>query len=285
MADKRCADFVFGLQIIEGDFLPGGDGLQRLHLFSVPMGVGRTGMVDVTQRRLRLVVFVGVPDAEACRSCQFAPVKKGDDLAWSKSPSGFDSQTFRVKGGDFQIHRDLFRGCGQRFHKKRESVWQGGKNQGWPTGRDSFIKKSMNLGYNKQQHGGVLKVVLITGGVLFLLIIVAVIGAGWYGKKKLDEAGGIQGFATQMMAKGIDALKPELEKVLPAEDVQRLNEDLATLKEQASKLSPEQIEAVANALQKVADKMKQGAVTEADAKTFVDELSAALKQTPAPAVE
>jgi len=141
----------------------------------------------------------------------------------------------------------------------------------------------MNSGSkNKQQRGGVLKVILIIMGSLALLFVVGAVGIGFYTKKKIDEAGGIQGFASKMMAKGIDALKPELEKVLSANDIQRLNQDITALKEQATNLSQAQIEAVANSLQKLAEKMQSGALTEADAKTFVDELSAVLKE-PAPA--
>jgi polyhydroxyalkanoate synthesis regulator phasin len=141
----------------------------------------------------------------------------------------------------------------------------------------------MNSGSkNKQRRGGVLKVILIIMGSLALLFVVGAVGIGFYTKKKIDEAGGIQGFASKMMAKGIDALKPELEKVLSANDIQRLNQDITALKEQATNLSQAQIEAVANSLQKLAEKMQSGALTEADAKTFVDELSAVLKE-PAPA--
>jgi len=141
----------------------------------------------------------------------------------------------------------------------------------------------MNSGSkNKQQRGGVLKVILIIMGSLALLFVVGAVGIGFYTKKKIDEAGGMQGFASKMMAKGIDALKPELEKVLSANDIQRLNQDITALKEQATNLSQAQIEAVANSLQKLAEKMQSGALTEADAKTFVDELSAVLKE-PAPA--
>ncbi|MDZ4787988.1 MAG: hypothetical protein SH807_03530 [Blastochloris sp.] len=135
---------------------------------------------------------------------------------------------------------------------------------------------NFNLSH-KQQHGGILKTILILLGALTLLVIVALVGAGWYAKVKIDEAGGMQAVGSKMMAKGVELLKPELEKVLPAEDLQRLNVDIIKLQEQAAAITPEQIQAVANSMQKLGEKMQGGGLSEADAKIFVDEVSAALK--------
>ena len=80
----------------------------------------------------------------------------------------------------------------------------------------------------KSRCGGILKGLLTLLGGITLLAILAVIGAGWYAKTQVDKAGGLQAFSGKMMAKGLDLLRPQIEKSLAPSDRKRLAESLAS---------------------------------------------------------
>lgn len=134
---------------------------------------------------------------------------------------------------------------------------------------------------SKHQRGGILKIILVITGILALLLIVAVVGAGWYTKTKIDEAGGLQAVANKLLTVGVEALKPELEKALSAEDAQRFQTALITLKQKATSLTEEQTLELSATVRTMVAKAQSGSLTEADAKLFVDELTRIL-ETPVP---
>jgi uncharacterized protein YaiI (UPF0178 family) len=131
------------------------------------------------------------------------------------------------------------------------------------------------------QRGGILKIILIVIGSLALLLLMALIGAGWYGKKKIDEAGGMQAVATKLLTKGVEVLKPEVEKALSAEDAQRFQKALSTLQQKATQLTPDQTMALSQTVRTLSEKMQAGSLSETDAKMFVDELTKLL-ESPSP---
>lgn len=143
----------------------------------------------------------------------------------------------------------------------------------------------------RARKGGVLQVVLIVVGVVVLLGIVLLVAGGWYAKTKIDAAGGLQSFASQMMGKGIEMMKPELDKALQEGDRARLAGAIQMLQEKGASLTPEQIEAISDAVQKLSQQAQGGSLSETQALAFVDELVRQLTpaapgaEIPAPAPE
>jgi uncharacterized protein YoxC len=128
------------------------------------------------------------------------------------------------------------------------------------------------------RSGGVLKVILI---IVAVLVVMAIVGFGaliWWGKSVIDKAGGVEAFATQMVAKGVEMLEPELRKVLSEEDQKLLMQDIQALKEKAGTLTAAQLEEIGKAVQKISDQMQDGSVTPEEGKAFVTELTRILTQ-------
>lgn len=118
-----------------------------------------------------------------------------------------------------------------------------------------------------------LKIFLLIAGVFALFGIGLVIAGGWYAKTKVDQAGGLQGFASQMLGKGIELMKPRLDEALQPADRERLAAALTLLKEQSLQLTPEQLQGISEAVKALPAKALDGSFSEADAKAFVDELT------------
>jgi hypothetical protein len=133
---------------------------------------------------------------------------------------------------------------------------------------------------SRSNKGGALKVILITVGVIAVLGIVAIVGVGWFAKTKIDEAGGLQAVAGKVLTKGLEIMQPEIEKSLGAADKQRLADAVTQLKQSAASLSEEQLDGLNKALKTLAEQMKSGTASEADAKAFVDELTRVLAAKP-----
>jgi hypothetical protein len=133
---------------------------------------------------------------------------------------------------------------------------------------------------HRAPKGGVLKIILILVGLFVLGAIALIVGGGWYAKTKIDEAGGLQAFTGKLLGTGLELLKPEIEKSLGPEDRQRLNDALAQLKASAPTLSEDQLKGISDAMQKMSGSMQSGAIQEADARAFVDELVRLLESPP-----
>jgi hypothetical protein len=123
------------------------------------------------------------------------------------------------------------------------------------------------------ERGGILKIILLFLGAATLLLIIGIVAGGWYAKTKIDEAGGLQAFTGKMMGKGLDLMKPEIEKALNPEDRLRLDSVLSELQQAAPRLTEQQIQDIAVSIETLTQKMRQGQLSEADAKIFMDELS------------
>jgi hypothetical protein len=128
------------------------------------------------------------------------------------------------------------------------------------------------------RSGGVLKVILIIVASLVILAIVAFGALIWWGKSMIDKAGGLEAFATQVAAKGVEMFEPELRKVLSVEDQKQLTDGIQMLKDKAGSLSAPQLEAIGQAVQKLSDQMQDGSVTAEEGKAFVTELTRILNE-------
>ncbi len=106
---------------------------------------------------------------------------------------------------------------------------------------------------------------------LLLLVVATCVGVGIYAKKKLDQAGGPQAFATQMitMRGGLIALPalPEAER----EDAKKV---LADLQAKAKGFTKEDIKELSEAMERLGKAQKASAdrkPTAEDARAFIDE--------------
>jgi hypothetical protein len=123
------------------------------------------------------------------------------------------------------------------------------------------------------ERGGIFKIILLFLGAATLLLIIGIVAGGWYAKTKIDEAGGLQAFTGKMMGKGLDLMKPEIEKALNPEDRLRLDNVLNELQQAAPRLTEQQIQDIAVSIEKLTQKMNQGQLSEADAKVFLEDLN------------
>lgn len=126
---------------------------------------------------------------------------------------------------------------------------------------------------HRPRSGGIVKGLLVILGAITLLVILALVGAGWYTKTQIDKAGGFQAFSGKMLAKGLEAMKPEINKSLAPADRQRLAEAIASIEKSAPSMTPEQFQDIALSLQALTRKIQNGNLSETDARTFVDELT------------
>lgn len=125
----------------------------------------------------------------------------------------------------------------------------------------------------RPRSGGIIKGLLLILGTLTFLVILGLVGAGWYTKTQIDKAGGLQAFSGKMLAKGLETLKPEIDKSLAPADRQRLAESIATIEKSAPSMTPEQFQDITLSLQGLTRKMQNGNLSETDARAFVDELT------------
>lgn len=126
---------------------------------------------------------------------------------------------------------------------------------------------------HRPRSGGIFKGLLVILGAITFLVILALAGAGWYTKTQIDKAGGLQAFSGKMLARGLEAMKPEIDQSLAPADRQRLAEAIATIKESAPTMTPEQFQDIALSLQGLTRKMQDGKLSETDARAFVNELT------------
>jgi|GEM_PF-1114015 len=126
---------------------------------------------------------------------------------------------------------------------------------------------------HRSRGGGIFKGLLVILGAITLLVILALVGAGWYTKTQIDKAGGLQAFSGKMLTKGLEAVKPQIDQSLAPGDRQRLAEAIATIGKSTPGLTPEQFQDIALSLQGLTRKMQNGNLSDTDAKAFVDELT------------